>query len=176
MYDDFFSRHERVILCFSPGKDSAACLSVMRDYLPRIEVVWVNPGNACEETIAYMQEVERQVPRFTALKGKQPEFFALYGPPALGEVTCCMMNRWRPLNQYIIQEKITGIIRGQKASDLHKPNVKSGDVIEGIEFLHPLETWTDEDVIGYLGDSIPASYKRGLKTSLDCYGCTAYGR
>lgn len=175
MYNDFFSRHEKVILCFSPGKDSAACFYLLEDHLPEIELVWINPGNACPETIAYMAEVRAKVPRFVELRGKQPEFLQLYGPPKLGEFYCCMMNKWRPLTQYIEENGVTGLIRGQKQADRLKQPVKSGDVVRGVEFLHPLENWTDEDVVGFLGDRIPDSYKRGLKTSLDCYGCSAYG-
>jgi 3'-phosphoadenosine 5'-phosphosulfate sulfotransferase (PAPS reductase)/FAD synthetase len=175
MFDEFFSRHEKVGLCFSAGKDSAACLWMLESYWPRIEVIWVNPGDPHWETVGYMEGIAALVPRFTEVQGKQPEYIRLNGKPAFGDIRCCAANMWLPIQNYVREAGITGLIRGQKDSDHLKSPVSSGDVVGGVEFLHPVETWTDSEVIEYLGDKIPPSYKRGLKTSLDCQNCVVYG-
>jgi len=69
----------------------------------------------------------------------------------------------------------TTVIRGQKLSDHHKSPVRSGDVVDGITYVFPIEDWTDEQVLDYVKDSdlLPAHYAYG-GTSLDCMHCTAY--
>lgn len=175
MFDAFFSRHNRVGLCFSAGKDSAVCLELLDPWLDRVEVIWVNPGDPHPETREYMDRVAERVPMFTEVRGKQPEYIRLHGKPGLGEFNCCAQNMWLPIQNYVARAGITGLIRGQKNSDVLKSPVRSGDVVGGVEFLHPIEDWTDEEVIAFLGDRIPESYKRGVKSSLDCQNCAVYG-
>jgi 3'-phosphoadenosine 5'-phosphosulfate sulfotransferase (PAPS reductase)/FAD synthetase len=70
----------------------------------------------------------------------------------------------------------TTVIRGQKLSDGHKSPVRSGDVIDGVTYLFPIETWSDADVFKYLESTeigIPDHYKH-VNSSLDCWSCTAY--
>ena len=193
---DFFSRHERIALQFSAGKDSAACLWLLQDWWDRIDVVWCSGGNPHPEVVEYMMSIAQQVPSFKIVEGKQPEWIAKHGWPVdvlpwasapVGRIAsngggiplalvsdCCRANLWQPMTEFISSGGYTGVIRGQKASDHLTAPITSGSVVEGVEYYFPLEGWSDLDVFEYLGPRVPRSYTRGLRSSLDCLDCTAY--
>lgn len=196
-FDEFFDRHQNVVLQFSSGKDSAACLWLLEEYWPRITVLWCNPGNPYPETLDYMDRIWTLVPDFIEVHGNQPAWIKEYGYPVdilpisaspfipnvqsrevprLQPFTaCCYANLWEPIMKFMVEDGVTGVIRGQKLSDRMKSPIRSGDVVQGFEFLFPIENWTDEDVVKFLGpERMPPSYARGLKSSLDCINCTAY--
>jgi phosphoadenosine phosphosulfate reductase len=191
-----FSRHQRVMLQFSAGKDSAACLYLLEPFWGQLTVAWMNPGNPTREVTAYMERISKLVPNFLEVKGKQPEWIRQNGYPVdvlpfpstrLGRIavskpvarfapaeSCCRANMWEPLAQAVIAGDYTAVIRGQKACDSLKIPVISGQVIDGIEYVFPLEGWSDEDVFEFIGPNLPPSYARGLRSSIDCRNCTAY--
>lgn len=193
---DFFSRHERVVLELSAGKDSAACLWLLEPYWDRMDVVWMNPGNPYPETLEYMQGISEMVPRFVCVMGNQPRDIRKNGWPVdivpmestqIGMTfkstqtlrlrpfwECCTANMWQPLHDFVTRSGYTGVIRGQKLADSLKGPIHSGTIQDDVEYFFPIDNWTDEQVIEFLGDRIPDSYKRGLKSSLDCMDCTAY--
>lgn len=195
---DFFSRHERVMLQFSAGKDSAACLYLLEPFWERLTVSWMNPGNQTKEVAAYMQRIKALVPHFQEIKGNQPEWIKIHGYPVdvlpfestdLGRIAdssstrrfsstkdCCAANMWIPMAEAIISGDYTGVIRGQKQCDHLKGPVRSGDVYNGVEYFFPIDDWTDEQVFEFLGPNVPASYQRGLQSSIDCRNCTAYAK
>jgi phosphoadenosine phosphosulfate reductase len=192
----YMQRHDTVALQFSAGKDSAACLKLLRPYIEQVIVLWVNPGSPYPETVQYMADVARSVPRFQAVVGRQPAFIYTHGHPAdvvpfeatlHGRVAtrkaaplltsiehCCGSNLWSPLHAATKATGATGVVRGEKRSDALRSRLEPGAIFDGREFHFPLHEWTDADVIAYLGDELPASYKRGLVSSLDCINCTAY--
>ena len=193
---DFFERHTRIALQLSAGKDSAACLWLLEPYWDRMDVVWCNMGNPYPETLEYMFELSLRVPNFFVVKGEQPYWIRQHGYPVdvlpfvhtkLGaDITgqkrlqmqpfsvCCAENFWKPMHAFMKEQRYTGIIRGQKKSDRLKGPIKSGHKEDGVEYFFPIEDWTDEQVISFLGHRVPESYKRGLTSSLDCKNCTAY--
>ena len=193
---DFLARHQRVALMFSAGKDSAACLKMLRPHLEHVMVIWVNPGHPYPETVQYMSAVQRSVPHFQMAMGHQQQFIRDHGHPAdavpfeatpLGRKAtgqdapalvpleeCCRANLWNPARRAVLDCRVTGCIRGDKACDHLHGDIHNGEVRDGVEFMFPLFDWTDQQVIDYLGDELPPSYARGLKTSLDCINCTAY--
>lgn len=194
-FEEFLDRHEKVVLQFSSGKDSRACLELIRPYLKRITVMWANSGNPYPEVVEYMDDILLSVPNFVELVGEQPGWVIEHGMPVdvlpvsaghfglmMGTSVpklqpfnaCCGHNLWEPMAKFVIEGGYTGIIRGQKASDKLKPPFKHGDVFHGLEFYHPLENATDSEVIEFLGDDIPGFYKRGLTSSLDCLNCSAF--
>lgn len=191
----FFDRNKKVALQFSAGKDSAACLWMLQPFWDQLTVVWCNMGNPYQETVEYMEKVAALVPRFEIVRGNQPEWIVGNGYPAdivparlegLGSIAsgeivkvapfwkCCQANAWEPLQKWVKQGHYDGIIRGQKNSDTMKAPLQSGDVVDGVEYCFPLEGVSDLEVVRYLGEKLPASYLRGLETSLDCLNCTAY--
>lgn len=196
LLDAFMGRHKRVALMFSAGKDSAACLKLLRPYIEQVVVIWANPGRPYPETTEYMQHIAGTVPRFVVANGNQPEFVRTNGYPAdavpfeatpLGRTVsrsdgpllvqlheCCSRNMWGPMQLRIIDSNATGVIQGQKECDEWRSPGMNGARLNGCEYHYPLFKWTNEEVIEFLGDDIPPSYKRGLKSSLDCMTCTAY--
>lgn len=193
-----FDRHERAFLQFSGGKDSLACLHLLRAYWDKITVVWVNTGDAFPETLAQMEEVARLVPHFLEIRSDQPRQIAEKGWPVdvlpiratvLGKsyepnelplmqpyAMCCAENIWLPLHAAMKAYGATLLIRGTRLQDVKKSHVRSGAAHDGIEHWFPIEDWTADQVRGWLdenGVALPANYAV-MDTSLDCQHCTAY--
>lgn len=195
---DFFDRHEKVALMFSGGKDSIACLHLIKNYLDKTTVVWVNTGASFPEIEALMEETRQQVPHFLEIKTNQPESIKSKGYPVdvvpvnytvLGQsVTsikdfkvrsyfeCCAENFWLPCDAEVRKLGITGVIRGQRQSEGHRAPIKSGYVENGIEYNFPIESWSDSEVIDYLKskDVVIDERLSMSHSSLDCWNCTAY--
>ena len=198
--ENFFNRHQKVALQFSgAGKDSLATLYLLEEYWGMMDVIWGNPGNPYPETRQFVNTIREMVPNFIEVIGNQPAYIQQHGYPSdiipfeampqmsilTGEPApklvpfqvCCAENLWHPLWNYIIENKYTGVIRGQKQSDLSRNRItENGKIYDGVEMLFPIDSWTDEQVIAFLGDRLPESYKRGMNTSLDCLNCTAWLR
>ncbi len=190
-------RHKNIVLQFSGGKDSIACLMLLKEHLHRITVLWMNTGAAFPETIAQMASVRAMCPNFIEVSGAQPESIASQGYPVdvlplrndkhvqfltqqerlplQGFMACCFNNLMQPMHLATLELGATLIIRGQKAADHHKSPVTSGAVLGGVEFWFPIDDWTDAKVMEYVADSglLPMHYE-DANTSLDCWDCTAY--
>lgn len=199
LIDATIERHQKVLLSLSSGKDSTACLWLLEKHWPKITVAWVNMGDPYPETVEHMNRIRSLVPHFEEIKGNQQEWVRQNGFPVdlvplentrLGRaisgyddgpmlsstVDCCWANFWLPLANFVHDHGITLVIRGQKTVDQWKSPIKSGDRYDGVEYLFPIEDWTDEQVHEFLKDRIPDSYKRGLPSSLDCMTCTGYAK
>lgn len=187
-------RHSRVALQFSGGKDSLACLYLLQPYWDRLTVYWVNSQAAFPETLRLIDEVRGMVPHFIEIQSNQPADLEahglpvdvlpirnmLYVQPFTGErprlqpfIECCFKNIMAPMGRKMAEDGITLVIRGQRSDEAHKSPLRSGAVVDGIEYLFPLEGWTSEEVRSYLAERLPANYA-AMDTSLDCWSCTAY--
>ena len=196
--DNHFDRHQSIVLQFSGGKDSLACLYLLREYWDRIVVLWVNTGAAFPETVAQMEAIRKLVPHFVEVKSDQPANVAAEGQPSdliswwdtrLGRsfhsgrsfkvqspFQCCLANIWEPLDNATRALGATLIIRGQRGEDHRKGPMRDGMVHDGIEFWFPIEKWSGEQVRGFLtsqGVALPPNYAF-VDSSLDCWSCTAY--
>jgi 3'-phosphoadenosine 5'-phosphosulfate sulfotransferase (PAPS reductase)/FAD synthetase len=185
------------VLQFSGGKDSLACLYLLKARWHEITVAWTNTGAAFPETIEYMQRIRSLVPHFMEIAGRQN--IAQEGHPAdllptvrtaLGQAiaakpaarfqsrwACCSAGIWQPMHQAMKAMGAKVIIRGQKRSDNLKAPIESGFTHDGIRVEFPLADWTDEDVYAFLereGIELPPNYLAGMRTGLDCWNCTAY--
>lgn len=187
-------------LQFSGGKDSLAILHMFRDQLENIVVTWVNTGAAYPEVQRQMAKVAKKVPHFLVVRGNQPENIRKNGYPSdvvpinytpsgryfvkkaedfriQSAFDCCAANMWDPLERTMKLMGIKRVIRGQRADEQYKnPIVRDGTIINGIEYVLPLETWTAEQVFKYLNDNeieLPSYYSNEV-TSHDCWNCTAY--
>lgn len=190
-------RHENIVLQFSGGKDSIACLILLRAHLHRITVLWLNTGETLPEHLAQMERVRALCPRFVEVRSDLAVSIARDGypvdvlplrndrnvqfltqqerAPLQGFMACCMNNLMQPMHQATIDAGATLIIRGQKQADGHKSPVVSGDVRGGVEFWFPVEEWSDDEVLDFIAvsDLLPEHFERH-HTSLDCWSCTAY--
>lgn len=194
---EFAGRHEKIALLFSGGKDSVACLKLLRPHIDQVTVIWANPGDPYPETQNYMAAVRNHVPVFIEAKGDQPQFVKDFGHPVdmlpfestpVGRLTagdkpdmklvpldlCCGTNMWKPLWDALKASGATGCVRGDKRADHWRPRFDSGANIDGVEYLMPLFACCDDEVIAFCGDELPTSYRRGNPSSFDCMTCTAY--
>jgi 3'-phosphoadenosine 5'-phosphosulfate sulfotransferase (PAPS reductase)/FAD synthetase len=195
---NFFEKHQKLALMFSGGKDSIICLDLIKEYLDKTVVIWVNTGANFPEVVSFIEKVKTKVPNFMEIKTNQPKVILEKGYPVdvlpinytdLGQVCtsnkalklrsyfdCCGENFWWPCYEAIKNLGITGVIKGQRLAESHKSPVKSGEYHDGIEYFFPLENWSDKQVIDYLEKNGLLNEER-LKighSSLDCWNCTAY--
>jgi len=198
MIERVLSRHEKIILLCSGGKDSMASLFLVKKWWPKINVIWVNTGATFPEAIEMMEYVKNIVPKFQEIKTDQPGNIASYGYPSeivpvhythdgqiiagkkplkiQSYIDCCNRNIWTPSFEVIKESGATLVIRGQRNEEVLKGPLKSGEIVDGIEYLYPIEDWSRQDVMDYLKEQnfkIPDHYKLSA-TSLDCWNCTAY--
>lgn len=196
--DSLYSRHDKVALMFSGGKDSIACLHLLEKYLDKTIVVWVNMGANFPEIEEFMDGVRSIVPNFLEIKTNQPASIEANGYPVdvlpmaysfLGQACttekpiklrsffdCCNENYWTPCELKIRELGITAVIRGQRDDEAIRGPIKSGSIWEGVEYMFPIQDWSLAKVNEYLQE-------KGVKlegrlaiphSSLDCWNCTAY--
>ena len=197
MIEDAINRHERIALQLSGGKDSLACLYLMKPYWDSLTVYWCNTGDAFPETVSLMGRIRAEVPHFVEIEGRQPEAIATFGIPSdivpanstmIGRIvgsnapaiqdrySCCAISMMIPTMEKMVEDKITLIIRGQKESDRLKGPAKSGVVENGIEYLFPIEGWDSRKVLAFLRDNhlpVPRFYEM-LTSAPDCMTCSAW--
>ncbi|WP_244125575.1 phosphoadenosine phosphosulfate reductase family protein [Burkholderia gladioli] len=194
--------HARPALTFSGGKDSLACLYLLRPWWDRITVLWANAGDPYPETVEQMERIRQLVPHFAEVAG--PGYIRAHGPeqtypadmmPLAATVMgreieaaaprfrihsrfdCCTSNWWLPLHLKINELGVDLMIRGDRDSEaLTNPWVRGGKNPNGGSYLLPLRHWSRDDVFAYLraeSVEIPRSYAYGMG-SLDCLHCTAW--
>lgn len=181
----------------SGGKDSVACLYLLRDRLNDITVYWLNTGDNFPETLAVISECRKIIPHFVEVVSDVAQWRAINGTPSDvvpstgwqvhlpledGEIRvsdsylCCAHNIMNPLHERVLADGNTTIIRGQKLSDKHKSFIRSGDVVDGITFEFPVEGWNDDEVFRFLnrvGAPIHDCYLTG-DHGADCMHCTGW--
>ena len=197
MMNSVLERHERIALQFSGGRDSLACLYLMKPHWDRLTVYWCDTGAAYPETMALMAQIREMVPNFAVIDGCQPDVVREFGIPSdivpvgatpFGRMaggtaplmqdrySCCTRSMMMPTHKRMLEDKITLIVRGQKNADRIKSIVRSGEVLDGIEYLFPIEDWHAKQVMQFLRDEeapIPRFYEM-LETMPDCMDCSAY--
>ena len=194
-----FARHKKVALYFGGGKDSLACLYLLRPHWDRLHVYWCNPGNPFPETIEQMQRIRKLVPLFKEVRGNQPEIIAQDGWPsdvvperyttdgniAFGptpfkvqhRLYCCYRAFWMPMFETLLADGMTCLIRSRRHGETDKTEYGSGTITpQGQEIVFPIFNWTADDVYRYLqaeGVELPPFY-RYSDHSIDCMDCTGY--
>lgn len=196
---DFISRHKKVALMFSGGKDSIACLEMARPYLDKIVVIWVNTGSNFTEVDEFVTKIALEVPNFVEIPTNQAWSVEINGYPSdvvpvnytkLGQcftnpkdimlrsyLECCNENIWSPAFAKVQEMGITGVIRGQRNDEGHKAPLDSCQTVDGIEYFFPLQDWSSQDVVAYLlsnGVDVDDRLIMEHHSSLDCWNCTAF--
>jgi phosphoadenosine phosphosulfate reductase len=195
---DTISRHQRIALQLSGGRDSLACLYLMRPYWDRLTVYWCNTGDPFPETVALMERIRAEVPRFVEIAGRQPQVVAEFGiptdilpashtpmgiagsgngaAPMQDRYSCCLRSFMLPMHERMVADGITLIVRGQKNADRLKGPLRSGQVDGGIEYLFPIEGWTDRQVMDFLREQgvKPPRFYEVLPAAPDCMTCSAW--
>lgn len=188
------------VLQFSGGKDSLACLEMLRPYWDRLTVAWANAGDAFPETMEVMDSVRGLVGEFVEVKTDAPAHISEHGwpvdvlpvsrtpygraitgntaQPMQAYTVCCWENIWLPLAAKMEEVGATLIVRGQRNSEETKSPLRSGAVVAGTEYWFPIEDWSEDQVFTFLserGVDVPAYYEH-TGSGLDCMHCTAWMR
>jgi 3'-phosphoadenosine 5'-phosphosulfate sulfotransferase (PAPS reductase)/FAD synthetase len=190
-------KHEKISLAYSGGKDSLACVYLLKDYLDRITVYHVDAGDELPELREAVAHVEAMAPHFVRVTTDVKGWIAANGLPsdlvpysahilghAMGEgrtrlvprYDCCHANRAGPLLARIKDDGNTMMITGVRLDDMASMPAHDGDMVDGMEIFYPLYKWTAKDVLAYLahvGAPLPAFYPE-LPHGLDCGGCSAW--
>jgi 3'-phosphoadenosine 5'-phosphosulfate sulfotransferase (PAPS reductase)/FAD synthetase len=195
---DAIERHDRVAASFSGGKDSLAVIYMLREagLLDRVTVYHNDTGDLLPEVREVVEHVKGFVPHFVHIRGDVLAWQAEHGLPsdlttfgaddvgrAVGQAprlvsryACCYANLMLPLWQRIKADGATLVIRGTRRGDFPRLPVESGAVADGVEFLHPIEDWSPEQVFDYLrsvGAPICRVYDEAHQ-SPECARCTAW--
>lgn len=179
-------RHERAAVGFSGGKDSLACIYLLRDQLHRLHVYHMDTGDLLPEVREIVEHVKAMCPNFVHLRGDVLGWIAEHGMPSdlvsgtanglVGRYTCCYANLMLPLWERMKADGNTLLIRGTKAVDLPRLPVATGDVRDGIEILYPLQDWSHAEVFAYLR-SVGAPANRiydHVTNAPECARCPAW--
>ena len=181
-------------LAFSGGKDSLACLFLLRDELDC--AIYIDTGYAYPETLDLVEFAARLMPMHIAHSDRRgqndrvglpadvvPIDWTVPGQsmtstkPVLVQsyLQCCYENIARPLLDTAHALGVTHLVYGQRASESHRGTAHHGHIVEGITRLHPIEDWTAQQVLDYLAlhMTVPAHFSL-THSSLDCYDCTAF--
>lgn len=188
--------HANIALMFSGGKDSLACVYLLRDQLHRITLFHNDTGDLLPETMAVVDHVKTFAPNFVHLNTNVDGWIAVNGLPTdllphtahsvgqqMGEgvklssrYDCCFSNLMWPIYSLARSKGVTMIIRGTKAMDMKRLPVMDAQVQDGVEFFYPLQGWTNEQVFSYLrlqGAPISRVYDY-VDNSPECARCSAW--
>lgn len=197
-FPELLKRHQRVVLSFSGGRDSIALLKLLQPFLEHLTVVWVNTGNLFPEIKRYMEVVKGHTPHFVELRTNVinsivengyptdvlPIDYTVFGQSCTDSkriklrsyLECCFENISLPLHEFIKAQGYTLVLRGNRKQDSHRTPIENGEIIDGKQYVSPLWTWSDQDVVDYLrrsGEEITPRLEMG-HSSLDCMACTAF--
>jgi 3'-phosphoadenosine 5'-phosphosulfate sulfotransferase (PAPS reductase)/FAD synthetase len=184
-------------LHFSGGKDSLACLYLLRDRLDAITVYWVNTGDGCPETLSIVAQVRQWVPHFVEVTADVARWKAECGIPSdlapakghtigvsygmsdqriVNRFDCCYHNLMRPMHERMLADGVDLVIRGTKRSDTGA--LPADGKTEFYDIWLPLRDWSHDDVFAYL-DLVGApknpiyEHFKGISAP-ECMGCTAW--
>lgn len=189
----------KLALAFSGGKDSWACLwlQIEKQRIHEVDVIYVNTGKAYPETLALVEKAKTLCPSFHEVVTSQygqnrregipsdivPVDHTSFGMQFTGNkdvkvqpyLQCCYENISRPLHDKALALGCTHLIRGQRMKDAHKSPARNFMPVEGLTYLHPIEDWSDKDVMDLLKKHMDIPDHFTIKhSSLDCYDCTAF--
>ena len=190
-------RHEKIACSFSGGKDSLACVYLLRPFKDRITIYHMDTGDLLPEVHEIVEHVKGFWPRFVHIQGDVNGWIKSNGYPTdllphtahtLGQMMgepdhillprydCCFANLMWPTYQRIKDDGNTLIIRGTKAADMRKLPTHSGEIKDGVEIYLPLNGWSHQDVFNYLrsvGAPISRVYDH-VTNSPECARCSAW--
>lgn len=191
------SKFSRPALQFSGGKDSLACLYLLKEKLDGIQVYWLNTGDGCPETLDVIKQCREWIPNFVEVRSTVKAWREANGAPSdlvpaqchsLGvaygmsslhlsnRFDCCFHNLMAPMHLRMVEDKIDCVIRGTKLADTGKLPVEGQTGF--YEVVLPLRDWTHDEVFYYLKkigapqNAIYEYFKSG--SAPECLGCTAW--
>lgn len=192
------SNFRKPALQFSGGKDSLACLYLLRPQLDNITVYWLNAGDSCPETMQVINEVRAWVPHFVEIRSDVKQWRETHGMPSdlapahghplgiaygmgatkvTGRFDCCYFNLMLPMHERMLADGVDLVIRGTKMADTGRIPA-DGRSDAGYEIWLPINDWSHEQVFSYLdqcGAPVNQIYAYMESASApECLGCTAW--
>ena len=194
-----FRSYTNPALQFSGGKDSLACLYLLRDRLDELTVYWCDTGDGCPETRAVVDDVRSWIPRFAVVQSDSQQWRQTHGFPTdlvpanhhgIGQMyglgaypltnrfDCCAANLMQPMHDRMVADGVDVVIRGTKLCDTGK--IPAEGHIEGwpYDVILPIRDWSHAQVFDYLeavGAPRNAIYDHFAAISApECMGCTAW--
>jgi phosphoadenosine phosphosulfate reductase len=190
-------KHERIGCFYSGGKDSLACVLLLKEHWDRITIYHADTGDTLPEMREAVAAIECQVPNFVRIEVDVAGWIARHGIPTdllphsahpIGwlmhehkaklqpRYNCCFANLMLPLWRRAKADLCTMVVRGTKRADMNHLPAGDGDIAEGIELYYPVQEWTDDQVLAFLackGVKLPRVYDY-LDHGLDCARCSAW--
>lgn len=191
--------YARPALHFSGGKDSLACLLMLRDAgaLDRVRVYWLNTQDACPETLAIIEWARAWVPHFIEVRSDARAWRAQYGDPSdivpasshvlgvayglsdtrrVNRFDCCWFNLMLPMHERMLADDVDAVIRGTKLADTGRLPAEGRTA--DYDILLPLRDWSHAQVFEYLTErDAPVNpiydVTRGASAP-ECLSCTAW--
>ena len=170
---------------------------MLREHLDRVTIYHNDTGDLLPEVREIVDHVKGFAPHFVHIRGDVAGWIEENGLPSdvvpfqahwfaevvgqrrakiVSRYECCYSNLMLPLWQRLQADGVTLVIRGTKRGDFPVLPVVNGQVLEGVEFWHPLEGMTHEEVFDYLrgaGAPICRVYETGLQAP-ECARCPAW--
>lgn len=194
-----FCRHVNIGFQFSGGRDSTAALYLLCDFWPEMTVYHLDTGDQFPETKDVVARVEQDMGRpLHRIYGDVHGIRTAYGLPSdlvpvdntqpglmvsghrikiQGRYECCYRSLMKPMQDHMLKDGITLIVRGQRDDEYANPPMRSGDIEGTQEVLYPIQSWTGQQVSDYLAENqlpIAPFYERGVRRAPECMGCTAW--
>lgn len=189
---------KRPALQFSGGKDSLACLYLLRSLVEQgLAVYWVNTGDGCPETRGVIEHVRSWVPNFIEIRSDVKAWRQQHGNPVdllpasntmlgvaygmsdvrlSGRFDCCQANLMLPLHNRMVEDGVDCVIRGTKLVDAGR--VPAEGATPWYHIVLPLRDWSHQEVFDYLNRvKAPANpiYQHFKAISApECMSCTAW--
>ena len=188
----------RVALHFSGGKDSLACLYLLRPFLAKyITVYWLNTGDGCPETLEVIDQVRQWVPNFIEVRTDVKAWRAEFGDPSdmapasahtlgvaygmsdsklVNRFDCCWFNLMLPMHARMKRDGVDAVIRGTKLCDTG--TVPAEGSTADYDVILPIKDWSHGQVFDYLRsagspeNTIYENYKGA--SAPECLTCTAW--
>ncbi len=193
---EIFQKYENVVLFYSGGKDSLACLLLAEPWWDRLTVVTVDTGEQFPEVRDHMAKVKALVPHFVTLRSDVQAYHKEHGLPvdvvptrntSLGDMLwgnagvrccsrfdCCKANIWDPMQKFFELHRPDCVIRGDRS----KERLMGGRRWENVHFEFPIFDWTTEKVHAFLRNDahglVEERHFLSDSSSLDCMWCTGY--
>lgn len=187
----------RTALQFSGGKDSLACLYLLRPFLPEITVYHLDTGDQVPETVALVSQVRGMAPDFRVIPSDVVSWRNANGYPSdlvpakahwigvahglnafalTNRFDCCWANLMLPMHNRMAEDGVQTLIRGTKLCDTGKVPHEGDSGVYNV--VLPIKNWSHEQVFSYLaavGAPKNAIYEHYKNISApECLGCTAW--
>jgi phosphoadenosine phosphosulfate reductase len=191
------SNHKNIGLQFSGGKDSLACVHLLRPHWEKLTLYHVDTGDLLPEVMEIVDQVESMVPRFIRIETNSNQWRETVAYPSdlvptsssilgvkigmsdrriIDRFECCAMNIMVPMHERALADNCTLVIRGTKRADMKRLPAENGPTGLGYDLWLPLLEWSHEDVFNYLrevGAPICRTYEHRVNAP-ECATCPAW--